>query len=66
MAMSYQKATRPSRQANGRASKSKDSLAHVSHDGRFWDYAIVAFVLFSLFVVPRIMYAFIAPMKGWI
>ncbi len=64
MAMSYQKATRPSRQANGRECKSNDSLAHEDF-GRM-AAAAAALVLFMTLVLPRIMYAVIAPMKGWV
>ena len=63
--MSCQKATRPSRQANGRETqKSKDSLTHDDF-GRMAAVAAVL-VLFMALVLPRIMYAVIAPMRGWV
>ncbi len=64
MAMSYQKATRPSRQANGRECKSKDSVTHEDF-GRM-AAAAAALVLLAAVVLPRVMYAVVAPMKGWI
>ena len=63
--MSDKRETRPRcRQANGRDAGS----AHIVPRGR--DAALaavsVAAVLFLVLVVPRLMYAVIAPMKGWI
>ena len=64
MAMSYQKETRPRRQASGRECKSNDSLAHEDF-GRM-AAAAAALVLLAAVVLPRVMYAVVAPMKGWI
>lgn len=54
--------TRPSRQANGRATqKSNDSVTHEA----VFTLIVAALFLFVIFGVPNIMYDFIAPLKGW-
>ena len=61
--MQHRKATRPSREAKGRTAKrSNDILAQRK---AIHETAVAAFGLLLLFGLPHVMYAIIAPMKGW-
>lgn len=61
--MPRKRETRPAVQSNERVRKSNHI---VSQNGEaFWNALCIAFVLFALLVAPRLMYMYLAPLKGW-
>ena len=60
--MSHKRETRPADQSNERVHKSTDS---VTHEG-IGAVLMLAFFIFAVFVAPRLMYAYLAPLKGWV
>lgn len=62
--MTRERETRPSRQANGRATQESKHIVS-QNESLIGGLFIILFPLFAVFVVPRIMYHFIAPMQGW-
>ena len=62
--MSRKRETRPAAgKHSGRARKSNDMVAQ--NEETLWTAALFALFVFSVLVLPHIMYYFIAPMKGW-
>lgn len=54
---------RPADQSNGRNAKS-DCILSQRKAAVEWAFMIVA-TTFAVFILPRLMYLMIAPMKGW-
>ena len=57
------KETRPSRQARGRAHKSNHMVAQ--NKAIVEGAMLTGFVLFAVVAVPYLLYAYVAPMQGW-
>lgn len=63
--MRHKRETRPSRQANGRATQKSNHIVSQNSEA-FWNAACIGLVLFMFLVAPHIMYHFIAPAQGWV
>ena len=59
--MTSQKKTLPSRQAMRSARKSNQIVSHETAGG----IVLTALVIFTVLVLPRIIYALVAPTQGW-
>ena len=63
--MRRKKNTHPSRQARGCATQKRSPIV-TQEDEALHIVLLIALFLFCLLVLPHLMYAYIAPLKGWI
>ena len=61
--MQRKRETHPHRQARGCATKSNHMIARNERVGYA---AFAALVMFSVLVLPHLVYGYLAPLKGWI